>query len=111
MSYETTTLHVISNKQVQHIRQRMHNSFLEEKASDSIKTRDRMVLSEDKVQSVFVLGEDKVQSTQCVKGDILCPAGEAWRWGDVFRNQQCLIHSGMHLMQSLIWSFIHCLFQ
>lgn len=43
-----------------------------------------MVLSEDKVQSVFVLGEDKVQSTQCVKGDILCPAGEAWRWGDVF---------------------------
>ena len=31
-----------------------------------------MVLSEDKVQSVFVLSEDKVQSTQHVEGDVLC---------------------------------------
>lgn len=35
-----------------------------------------MVLSEDKVQSVFVLSEDKVQSTQRVEGDTLCPAGK-----------------------------------
>ena len=63
-----------------------------------------MVLSEDKVQSVFVLSEDKVQSTQRVEGDILCPAGEARRWGDVFEDQQFLIHSGMHLY---IHSFGH----